>query len=491
MKRIRIERTRSTPVDFAKSCPQDAYKFIGNDNYKFGIQNSRVANRKRISSLEDFTSGNFQFVYKNCSQLRKEDELYRQKNPNSKPRETLLSDLNDVLFSHCFWADTGVEWNLLFAAIAHVQEEYCCPICLFQPCCPRLTKCGHIICADCLDQLFHQKTDKLPLCPICNEVLYKDDIVRCKCVYHPNKLTNSNITFAKVFKYISDNICFCSHGELDTLRTASDPLNRFTRFSIADSRFIDQMYKSELEQLEKQKEIYAEYECPEKIVSIDKIIADVKKEMENKVVDDHIKFYIGKHKPNETKVCFYQSNDGQLVFLNEFCRRLLIEQFGSLENAPDIIETTVINSTIERDRLFSHVPHGGECTTVFADLTHILSPEVLERNRLEIKANTPVIRKKKEPKRVITADDFQKFIPEEPEPEVKMSSEADFPSLYQDRPAPKMPKKKTLEEDFPSLSGPKKNDDFPSFDALNQQTKGKKQKQNSRPKPNPWGSLNI
>ena len=54
-----------------------------------------------------------------------------------------------------------------------------------------------------------------------------------------------------------------------------------------------------------------------------------------------------------------------------------------------------------------------------------------------------------------------------------------------------MPKKKTLEEDFPSLSGPKKNDDFPSFDALNQQTKGKKQKQNSRPKPNPWGSLNI
>ena len=490
-------------MDYAKTCPEECYRFNGG-THKFGTQSCRFTGHKKSSILEDFTQGNYQFVYKNCAQIKEQVEKSQMKNKEQE-LNTALNDLNDVLFSHCLWADTGVQWDLLFSAIAHLPDDYNCPICYYPPVAPRLTKCGHILCADCLLQLFNQSGTKIPLCPVCNEEISYEDIVRCKCVYHPAKIEGQTIVFTKVYRYMSDNICFCKHGQLDTLRPASDILNRFNRFSIADTKFIDQTLKSEIEQLTKQREIYMEFDCPGKIAAIDKVLADVSKE---KPIDDYVPFNVGKHKPEEKMVIFYQSNDGRLVFLSDFCKRLLVDQFGSLENAPDTIEAKVVSSFIEREREFAHLPQGSECVCVYADFTNILSQEVIDRNRLEIKANTPVVHKKKEPKRVITKDDFQKFIAEEPEPEVKMSSEQDFPSLFPTKPMPTLPKKKTKDEEFPSLlpsvpftsnmpkkvkveapQPPPQEPDFPSFDAISSKEPKKKRGKKPKQKSSVWQSL--
>ncbi|EAY14741.1 hypothetical protein TVAG_038490 [Trichomonas vaginalis G3] len=455
-----VSRQSSIQSEYAFGCPEDSYKFISNTR-KFAPQPCRAHCHRRPSSINPYTAGNFQFVYKNPAQLDKHSESTRK-----------IDELNDALFGHCFWPESGIQWDLLYAAIAHVSDEYVCPICLFTPVAPRLTICGHIICADCL-QLLMNHSDKVMKCPVCGEIIGSHDFIRCKCIFD-SKLTKC--TFSKVYRYVSDNICFGAHGQLDSLRVASDPLNKFTRFTIADSKFIESMQRGEIEALQTQHVIYAEE--PEKVAAIQSIIESIQKET---VDDDKTVFRTCKHTDSEQKVTFYQSVDGRIIFMNQLNKKMLIEQFGSLDKAPDSIEAPVMSTSIgyEYDTDNSHIPSGAECVYAFLDFTNIVSKDVLAQHSREIKKLTPVVVKKHVPTRVITKDDFQKFIPEEHHPEPTLSDEQEFPSLSPSKPA--LPKKEK----------PKQEEDFPSFDSLSSQPQPKRGKKKTAVVISAWGNINF
>jgi hypothetical protein len=61
------------------------------------------------------------------------------------------------------------------------RQRLTCPICMEasdQMVAPRITKCGHIYCWPCLNQLFtlYQSDHDWKKCPLCNASIYKKDI---------------------------------------------------------------------------------------------------------------------------------------------------------------------------------------------------------------------------------------------------------------------------------------------------------------------------
>jgi hypothetical protein len=62
-----------------------------------------------------------------------------------------------------------IDWELVeFVLCPQTEEEMTCSICLENPTCPRIAKCGHVFCWSCILQLFsyHEHTSLAP-CPVC------------------------------------------------------------------------------------------------------------------------------------------------------------------------------------------------------------------------------------------------------------------------------------------------------------------------------------
>jgi hypothetical protein len=63
--------------------------------------------------------------------------------------------------------DSPVDWNSVDVVVlsSGAAGDWNCPICLYAPVCPRLTKCGHLFCFSCI--LRHFCEDRHGRCPMC------------------------------------------------------------------------------------------------------------------------------------------------------------------------------------------------------------------------------------------------------------------------------------------------------------------------------------
>jgi hypothetical protein len=378
-------------------------------------------------------AGNFNFVYKNCSQL--------------SGRGSSLSDLNDVLFSHCLFRDTGVRWDLLFCVCANVLDDYVCPICLAGPVAARITRCGHIFCADCLRLLFILSPNHL--CPICSDALIEAELTRCFLRRFPSSATHRLLRICR-----DADLNVCAPVLPHALLPPSNPASFFTRFAIADPEFVRIVYETELTALDTQVASYRA-EGEEQRLAIahsleDAITGDV-------VRQDETQFVL------RDSVCapvfFYQEANGQLIFLHELNVEMLCDQFGDLAASPDCIEANVINSFAavvdHRHRApdVAHLPTGAEIRRVLLDLSAVVSADVADRFAFRIDLKRPR-KPRRRPGKVVTEADFQSFLPRPPEPEVAMNDNAQFPELVPGLVPQRRPRGPPLrvKEDYPRLS---------------------------------------
>ena len=483
--------SRNAFQTFIRALPGDSY-VIKNDGHKFSVQPTRRSCLKRPRTVPPYVAGNFHFVYKNCSQL---DGNQRQ-----------LDDLNDVLFSHVFFPGTGVQWNLLFCTIFWTRTEYVCPICLDEVVAPRVSPCGHIFCADCLQQFF--KLSEKHTCPVCSECLVQSELVRC-IIRSPKPLR-----FIKLQRQGMTNVVTPFGSTASSLPRPSDPSFGFTRFSIADQQFIVDVYKNELESIERRKQEYVEWHVEGKTELIDAVAREIGRDF---VKVDETEFVLGN---GGEPVVFYQADDGSLTFLDPLNTSMLEREFGSLAAAPDVIEAPVLgirNRCIEGTESlgaveFEHLPIGAETSFVFLDLQNVCSQKVMDifacRIRLRVKAEEQRHKKRKEKKRVITKADYQTFTEIAPEEEVCLDL-SEFPPLPSDgsaqvsrRRAPA--KKLTFDEEYPVLGGaaPAKRKQAPAFYVPEEEEKpqeeaypslsGKEEvRVQKKKKPSPWAQLKL
>ena len=90
------------------------------------------------------------------------------------------------------------------------EDMFDCPICLTSYINPKLLKCSHTLCENCLNDIIKKGKDN-PLCPICkasikvNEIIDNSQINRIMNFYNSmNNCTDIFINFPLKFKYCSD-----------------------------------------------------------------------------------------------------------------------------------------------------------------------------------------------------------------------------------------------------------------------------------------------
>lgn len=352
-----------------REMPKEWYHF-NMPEHKFMIQESRALQKMRKSTINQSVSSNNQFVY-NAMQETSTDEM----------KVDSIDILNDVFYSHSLFPNSGIEWNLLFSVITYQTDDYVCPICLFKPVAPRITKCGHIFCADCIKQFF-DKSDNLQ-CPICSMDLTYNDIVRADLRFTSKKNT---ITFKKVIRNHYNCCCFeaNSHENHECLPSVSSSGGKFSRFMIADTKYMKDMISSEIESLIKQKELYLEENIKDdiKISYIQKTYEDIASE---KIPDIETPMFF--LEPEGYIIEFYQEESGQLIFLDHLSKKILCAEFGSIKEAPNEITVQVLNRSNKfvnqrfktAHPTLAHLPDFAQVEFVLADLSNVVSPQVLEQ----------------------------------------------------------------------------------------------------------------
>lgn len=373
-----VRRTNSTSVvDTIRQLPPKSFILV-NPNFSFSpVQNSRVNAKIPRSLVSNYVAANFNFIYKNASQIDK----------------SKISELNDIIFSHTFFSNTAPLYDLLFCAIAHQSDEYVCPICLFKPTAPRMTRCGHIFCADCLYLLF-AKTEK-HLCPVCYEPILKNELLRVKLILHPPIMTKCK--FKKVVKFSKLNVCRTfskkeegnsnqpsssinlnstpnlnpkSQQSFQCMRTqsenrtpsnqthsnqmpiiesfrrlpkASDPDSLFTRFSLSDDDFVSEILGEEIFYIDQQIKEVAEINDLEKINALKTIRTSLVTEEQP---EDNTEFQLIPEDStfSDELITFYQIEDGRLIFLDDLNMKMIHDNYGenSVDDWPDTVEGDII-----------------------------------------------------------------------------------------------------------------------------------------------------
>ena len=360
-----------------KHLPKQYYKFENNE-FNFDYQTSRVLGEPRPNNYSSFLSGNFHFVYKNCDQLKQLNKY-----------EGYLNDLNDVLFCHSQYPNSGIEWNLIYSVIHHQPEDFVCPICLFQPVCPRITQCGHVFCSDCINQ--HITYNNPSTCPVCFDKISSKNLIRVDLRLFKN---NNFIKFSKIKKNKFNTICFLSNSQSDfsLLPYTSDSSSIFSYFSIADDNYIVNLQKFEIKSLQEQILIYKSEEFKDdfKVALLQSTINLIENEY---IPKTNIPNFI--LQPFNDIIYFYQEYQGRLIFLDPLNEKMIKKQFNSLEFSPNEIECNILKSqtfkVIHKYRkiypFLNHLPTGADITMVLCDFSNIISPLIFNqfKNELEEK----------------------------------------------------------------------------------------------------------
>ena len=352
-----------------KRFSEDSYKFHS-DNIQFSVQRSRAANRMRPISASAFVAGNFSYVYKNCSQLS-----------SNHDQQNLL---NDVLFSHSIFPNSGAEFPLLFSVISHQPKDYVCSICLFTPVAPRVTHCGHIFCCDCIKQHLCF-CDQEKFCPVCYKKISNESLVRADLrLYHS---FHDHFVFRKIVRNFNDCVCFQNDDPVkNVLPTASKYSAPFCHFVLADKEYSSNLIEKEKNDLIKQIEIYSKPEFYDDM-KLSLLKSTLENVLEEQVPDDDGTFFALKQKSSQSEYYrFYQDSNGRLIFFDYLSTKMLISHFGSIKKAPDRIEFDPLKIyTVSVDKRFrdrhhdlGYLPNGADVTFVLADLSKIVSPEVMK-----------------------------------------------------------------------------------------------------------------
>ncbi|KAH0788637.1 RING finger protein 10 [Histomonas meleagridis] len=304
------------------------------------------------------------------------------------------------------------------------------------------------------------KSSEKHLCPVCYESMIESEIVRAKLIYHPDK--NESITFTKVKRKLPFNVCTPWNVPQDRLLPSSDPCSIFTHFSIADDKFIEDVYSSELKEIEEQIKIYSEYDETDRI----EILTKLKSSLHISPSGHKTAFALTQDTPEDKYVYFYQAADGRLLFPDDLTEKMLLKSFGSIQSAPNSFTAPIltrVTKTIdgtEKNNIFAHLPHGAEVQLALLDLNGIVSPEVIKRyHHLICSRVAPKSPKPKKQTHVITKDDYQTFIPLPQEPQVDLQSEKEFPKFEgisnQLKPKNNNVAKYDLKDEFPAIGQPK------------------------------------
>lgn len=89
------------------------------------------------------------------------------------------------------YPDCKICWSDVVLVIARSTHKLMCPICLSEIfVVPRVSWCGHILCYPCMISYFDSGDSQLKSCPICQEVIYFQEMKPISISNYPPSVKN-------------------------------------------------------------------------------------------------------------------------------------------------------------------------------------------------------------------------------------------------------------------------------------------------------------
>ncbi|XP_058820228.1 E3 ubiquitin-protein ligase RNF10 isoform X2 [Topomyia yanbarensis] len=349
--------------------------------------------------------------------------------------------------------DQLVDWAKIEQIHILSYEEPQCPICLYPPVAAKMTKCGHVYCWPCILHYLALSDKAWRKCPICFDAIHLPDLRSAVSKpFHPytvgeiatfqlmrREKASTNVALVAELKNEQPEIpYFCSKTGNTTL----------SKLLLAETPEILNIIAREQKELENQMVVDG-VDCPENIfveqaleqlkerkegIMCDKVIAlpvdHRNKESDTSVIDEHQTSMLldaanitsmlditGNHKQGDfmidedsnfllsdvdiipTATCasdyfyFYQSTDGQPLYLHSLNTRMLQTMYGSLDKSPLIITGKIVHKDScsmsedlrKRLKYLQHLPVCTPFEVVEIELGNgIVSSEVMAKFKDEI-----------------------------------------------------------------------------------------------------------
>uniref|UniRef100_U5ETB8 E3 ubiquitin-protein ligase RNF10 n=1 Tax=Corethrella appendiculata TaxID=1370023 RepID=U5ETB8_9DIPT len=340
--------------------------------------------------------------------------------------------------------DLLVEWDKIEQIHVMSSEVSACPICLYPPVAGKMTKCGHLYCWTCILHYLTLSDKTWRKCPICYDAVHMTDLKSAIAKPHHSFNTGESVTFqlmrrekgSMIVTKASDPIINQSDYKIPLFTSINQ--GSLSKLLLAESDEILNILAREEEELQSQ--LYTNgIDCPENVfveqalISLRERKIDVESknigqqengkieflpaqnDEEMKNLDEKLKNLSLDVTSNEqqtndflideendltfkdidivpTSMCatncyyFYQSIDGQPLFLNSINTRMLQEMYGSLEMCPKILIGKIVQKDScsltedlrKRLKYLQHLP----VSTQFNIVEIELCPPVVTKNIL-------------------------------------------------------------------------------------------------------------
>lgn len=308
--------------------------------------NNRSLVKKHKYNKEQYLQANFQFVV----------------NWKAKQKKT-------------YSPDTLIDWDLIEQINIQTTEEPQCPICLYPPLAAKLTRCGHVYCWPCILHYLALSDKTWRKCPICYEAIHTNDLKSTTIVQQANFSVGNNICFQlmqrkkgtlSIEKFNSTQSNDIDENIHMFANISSDDDAKFAKSLIANRMDVISIIEREQNEL-----AFCESEanCPEFVfvqqaldllkarklelnkeietINEKKVIPKVENEKKQSLeITDKEKECVESTTPveeNQAKYYyFYQSVDGQNIFLHPLNVKMLQTCYASLDKAPLVLNAKIL-----------------------------------------------------------------------------------------------------------------------------------------------------
>ncbi|KAK0174727.1 hypothetical protein PV327_010464 [Microctonus hyperodae] len=429
--------------------------------------------------------------------------------------------------------DTLVDWKLIEQIKVDTSESLSCPICLGSPVAARMTRCGHVFCWPCILHYLSLSDKSWRKCPICFESIHKSDLKSVIEITRKPMNIGDDVNL-RLMRRKRGSLLAVPVGETETpdpetfFQVSEHPSSQiYSKLLLANATNIMEIIELERVQLKMELiddphspencfieqaliELTAREECalkqsgqklelqtPKKNKDILSTEFDFSKDQKKSETSIEEKNLATNSQGNQKFFYFYQSDDGQHVYLHAMNVKMLELQYGDLEHCPRIISGKILEKESgsftedlrKRLRYLCHLPL--TCSFEIAEIelkTPLISNEVLglfqEQLALREKRRRHRDREEKKREKKITAEE-NKWMGKYPTPNVHIESRKHFPQWQPGSPSASVsiptpsgsltpssiassPSRNSFDDDSTSLRDfatgtPLQNDSGPSF----------------------------
>lgn len=295
--------------------------------------------------------------------------------------------------------DQLVDWAKIEQVHILSSEEPQCPICLYPPVAAKMTKCGHVYCWPCILHYLALSDKTWRKCPICYDAIHLPDLRSAVSKPFHSFATDEFVTFQLMRREKSSMIVsIASESTAEAVPYFNSCIGNtiLTKLLLADTAEVLDIINREQEELDNQIVVDG-VNCPENIFvqqaleqlkerkelvlnapirAIQKSIPNVSSKHEAKtnedtnnlpqtaspveqaqttqgdfIIDEDNNFSLSDIDIVPTSLCsssaqyyyFYQSTDGQPLYLHSINTRMLQAMYGSLDKSPDKLTAKIIH----------------------------------------------------------------------------------------------------------------------------------------------------